>query len=377
MARLSVCLIAKNEQENLPRALQSVINAADEIVVTDTGSSDGTVEVARSFGARVERFAWNDDFAAAYNYCVSQARCEWILLLDADEELLPASHEELLRCVTREDVLAFTVLRQDLVSVTRLDQFTEMLHTRLFRNRPDMRYVGRIHHRFATSLHFIASTAGLQVADSSIRLRHYGYAGGDDAAKLARAAKLMELELQDRPGQFYYLVELGRTWITMRDARGAELLTTAARMARRDVQAILDSGGALCALLEFVLASDKLPTGFAISWQDAHDLTMRHFPNAVPLLWQIALRYFRREQFADCAKSLERIIELGATNSYDKRSSFQPSVLSGDAMLNLGVCYARLGRVKDARRCFLDLMDEPEYVDRSRANLAALHSLHH
>ncbi|MGB7845498.1 MAG: glycosyltransferase family 2 protein [Candidatus Acidiferrum sp.] len=86
MNSLSVCLIAQNEQENLPRVLQSVQGIADEIVVVDGGSTDGTQEIARECGARVFFRAFTNH-ADQKNYAASIASHDWILLLDADEEL--------------------------------------------------------------------------------------------------------------------------------------------------------------------------------------------------------------------------------------------------------------------------------------------------
>jgi glycosyltransferase involved in cell wall biosynthesis len=86
MTRLSVCLVAQNEQENLPRCLSSVQGLADEIVVVDGGSTDRTREIAREFGARVFERAFTNH-ADQKNYAASLASQDWIFLLDADEEL--------------------------------------------------------------------------------------------------------------------------------------------------------------------------------------------------------------------------------------------------------------------------------------------------
>src|SRR6516165_6570235 len=86
MNRLSVCIVAQNEEENLPRALKSVREIADEIVLVDGGSTDRTGEIARESGAKVmaRPFA---NHADQKNFAASQAGSEWIFLLDADEEL--------------------------------------------------------------------------------------------------------------------------------------------------------------------------------------------------------------------------------------------------------------------------------------------------
>jgi len=82
---VSVAIVTKNEEENLPRTLASV-SWADEIVVVDSGSTDRTQEIARSFGARVIEREW-PGFAAQKNFAISQCTGAWILSLDADEEL--------------------------------------------------------------------------------------------------------------------------------------------------------------------------------------------------------------------------------------------------------------------------------------------------
>ena len=86
MNALSVCVITLNEEHDLPRLLKSVEGVADEIVVVDSGSTDCTVEIAREAGARVYTRAWTN-YADQKNFAASLAQQDWILLLDADEEL--------------------------------------------------------------------------------------------------------------------------------------------------------------------------------------------------------------------------------------------------------------------------------------------------
>jgi tetratricopeptide (TPR) repeat protein len=372
MPTLSVCLIAANEEKNIERALRSVEGLADEIVVTDTGSTDRTVEIAQRW-ARIEHFAWVDDFSAARNYCIAQARGEWIFMLDADEELRAESRDELLQCVQWNRALAFTVLREDLFDLGRPEQYTRMLHTRLFRNRPDIQFVGHIHHQFTPPLSEITARTGLEVLHSGIRLRHYGYAGGNKRAKLERAARLMELDLRDQPRAFYYLVELGRTYLAMGDARGEQLLKEAAEMVRNSDQQALDGGGMLAALLEHVLACDMLPDGFPLSWSEARRLALERFPDAVPLLWQIARREFRHNRFDQCRVLLERIVALGKSRTYNQLVSFDPCIIGDDALLNLGVCYTHLGQISRAEQCFRQLLDSPTHAAAARANLDQIH----
>ena len=79
MITISLCMIVKNEEAVLERCLKSVGDIADEIVIVDTGSTDGTKEIAEQYADLVCDFAWRDDFAAARNYSFSKATKEYIL----------------------------------------------------------------------------------------------------------------------------------------------------------------------------------------------------------------------------------------------------------------------------------------------------------
>src|SRR5205823_5094968 len=86
-APVSLCMIVKNEEENLAACLQSVQGLVKEMIIVDTGSTDRTKEIAASFGAKVYDFTWIDNFAAARNESLRHATGRWIFWLDADERL--------------------------------------------------------------------------------------------------------------------------------------------------------------------------------------------------------------------------------------------------------------------------------------------------
>jgi hypothetical protein len=105
MNRLSACLITSNEEHNLPRVLSSVEGVADEIVVVDCGSKDRTQEIARERGAKVVTRAWTN-FAEQKNFAAATASNNWILSLDADEELSPELRGALLAWKEKEPEFA-------------------------------------------------------------------------------------------------------------------------------------------------------------------------------------------------------------------------------------------------------------------------------
>src|SRR5262249_22351850 len=93
--RLSLTMIVKNEESNLPDCLQSVADLVDELIIVDTGSSDRTKEAAVRFGAKIYDFTWVDSLAAAGNESLRHATGEWIFWMDADDRLDAANREKL------------------------------------------------------------------------------------------------------------------------------------------------------------------------------------------------------------------------------------------------------------------------------------------
>ncbi len=190
-AEIALCMIVKDEEDALPRCLASVASSVAEIVVVDTGSSDRTRNIAKSFGALVVSVPWPDDFAAARNMSLAFATQPWILALDADEEWAPVGEdgqsgdalrrflEERARC---EGKLGYNVrIESELDGVHGRHRATDSA-CRLFRNDPRIRYRGALHEEAATSILRLAPD-GIGDAVDRLRIRHYGYLDEAIAAK--------------------------------------------------------------------------------------------------------------------------------------------------------------------------------------------------
>jgi tetratricopeptide (TPR) repeat protein len=195
---ISVCMIARDEEELIGDCLRSVVPLADEIVVVDTGSRDATPAIARAAGARLVEQAWSDDFAAARNAGLEVASGRFVLFVDADERLEPAPVDRLRRRLERREAPAFSV---EVVSPLG-DGREEIAHiTRLFENRPEHRYRGRIHEQI---LGAVCERLGVETFDpprSGLRLHHLGYLPERRAsrAKSERNLTLLRSEIAARP----------------------------------------------------------------------------------------------------------------------------------------------------------------------------------
>jgi len=372
---LSVCLITRNEENNIVRALRSVKQVADEVVIVDTGSTDKTMDIARGFGATICEFAWINDFAAARNCGFQQAQKDWILWLDADEELLPQSHDELLRSIKRPEALAYVVLRQDLRKEGQPDSATEMWQLRLFRRRDDLRLVGRCHPDFSPPLDEVALAEGKRVYQSTIRLRHYGYIGELKKSKLSRDAELLRLELTDRPNQIHTEIEYGRTLLLLGDETGHAVLREATR---RMLEKQLEDTAPVplaAALIEYLIVTPPEKSQCPLDTTQLHELAERWFPDAAPLLWLRAQNEFQAQDFEAASRLLERLVRLGKKGTYDKSTSFDPRIIGDDAALNLAVCYVRLGKLLEAEPLLRRLLGSPTLGAQAKQNLDAVREL--
>jgi glycosyltransferase involved in cell wall biosynthesis len=164
---LSLCMIVKNEESLLPRCLDSVRGLAGECIIVDTGSTDRTPQVGASHQARVIPFDFKTvDFAAARNHALAHARGRWILMLDADETLDPAGASMIEQLVALDQNAGYFLERHN--HSTDSAMTTTDYVVRLFPNRSDYRYHGRVHETVDASI----LSGGGTLNKSGIRIDH-------------------------------------------------------------------------------------------------------------------------------------------------------------------------------------------------------------
>ncbi|MCH7735477.1 MAG: FAD-dependent oxidoreductase [Chloroflexi bacterium] len=194
--RLTLCMIAKNEEERLGRCLESVQGLVDEIVVVDTGSDDRTVEIAESFGARIGSFPWNNNWSDARNESLKLATGDWIIWLDPDD-LLPKEMHGKIREAMRQGLgkkrAYFWVLDdQGYEPVT-------CLQLRLFPNIEGVRFSQPIHEQLTPSL----IALGITCEPTDIRVVHTGYTTPEVVRdKQERYLAIMEEWLETHPDDY-------------------------------------------------------------------------------------------------------------------------------------------------------------------------------
>ena len=214
MIPISICIIAKNEEQYIGECLRRLSLYDWEIVVVDTGSTDHTVEIARTYTPNVYHFNWIDDFSAARNYSIAQASNDYILVVDCDEYL------------ENDDMAAHTISSlPQMISpyqIGILDRFspsaelstsgesTSVIHERIARffNRKFTHYKGTIHEQLVSK-----TGKASEFIPTPLAFYHIGYQSMDiKKAKASRNISMLEAELEKKRDDPYILFQLGQSY---------------------------------------------------------------------------------------------------------------------------------------------------------------------
>src|SRR5580704_620161 len=191
MNSLCVAMIVRDAEGLLPACLVSVRDVAQEIVVADTGSSDSTISIAKQYGARVLQIPWTNDFAAARNRALAEARCDWVLSMDADERLDSTAWSRLPQLLENTSVAGYQISIRNylgnpaeriwdqpakandslLLSSAVYPVFGEQKAIRLFRRDPKIYFVGKLHESVEPRITAIRSPVG----QADFCVHHFGF----------------------------------------------------------------------------------------------------------------------------------------------------------------------------------------------------------
>ncbi len=228
MPSLGLAMIVKNGAKSLRHCLASVAGVIDHIVIADTGSTDGTSQLARDLGAHVFDFPWQDDFSQARNASIKALATDWVLVMDHDEELDAQAVDKIPALLTNPRVSGYSVIHRNYLTspfglgahapsakplrtpVPRAQMaraFTDFSICRLFRRHPDIYYVGKVHELVEPRIQAL----GLQFAPADVVIHHFGHLASpaDLRFKDVLYRKLGRLKIQDTPGDPQAWIEMG------------------------------------------------------------------------------------------------------------------------------------------------------------------------
>jgi tetratricopeptide (TPR) repeat protein len=327
---ISLCIIVKNEEIALPQCLNSVKDVVEEMVVLDTGSSDRTVEIARQFGAKVYHFVWGNDFSAARNEALKYVRSDWVLVLDADEMLVPEIVPDLRRAIHSDRFLVINLLRQEVDAA----QSPYSLVSRLFRRHPDICFSRPYHAMVDDSVtQILRREPHWQIGSlDKVAILHFGYQQQQIAQKdkFAQAEKIMAGFLASHPNDPYVCSKLGALYVqTGKIEPGIELLERGLKFAAKNQEILYD--------LYYHL-------GIAYSREQQIAQAIASYQAAIQLNVSPVLKLGAHNNLGNVWQSIGNLQEAKLT--YQKVLQIDPNFAAG--YYNLGITLKAMGQFVEA-----------------------------
>ncbi|PJA29263.1 MAG: hypothetical protein CO189_02995 [candidate division Zixibacteria bacterium CG_4_9_14_3_um_filter_46_8] len=299
---ISLCMIVKDEEDNIARCINSIKDVVDQIVVVDTGSQDRTAEIAKELGAEVYFHPWQNSFSEARNHSLKYATCDWIIYLDADEELFEEDRKALLDAAR---IVNSTAISLQIFNPLKGGLEGYLQYTRMWRNRLGFFFDGIVHNQLIFD--------GL-IYLSGIRIRHYGYGWDSERMlkKYKRSEELLRRQLSENPKNTFALFNLAQI------KRGMEEHEEVIKYASRVVELI-----------------------------DPENTKLRH--TYLMALEQLCTSYFFSNQFRESIESGLRALKV-------KPDYFDP-------MLTLGASYTAVNDLENALKYYHMYLDTIKTFD--------------
>ena len=329
MLPISVCMIAKNEDNHIEECLKRLRPCKFEVIVVDTGSVDRTVEIAQRYADRVFHFAWCNDFSAARNFSVQQASNDWVLIIDCDEYLENVNLAQLEEAISLNSRAVGMIVRNNPYSVQGVRSVMSERIGRLF-NRRYCHFEGIIHEQ-------VCSLDGRETEVFQIPLTFYHEGYVSESGKRMRATRNLELLLHDLeakgPSPYIYY-QLGQNYVFLND------LEKAAQYYQKGLEMNADPTAAF-------VQSMAETYGYCL-------IELARYDDAMALLKQY-------EQLSDRADFvylsgmvyMKKGVWDKAIEEFKKAASFptcsRKGVNSYQANYNIASVYETLGRLDDAR----------------------------
>ena len=329
MIPISVCMIAKNEDNHIEECLKRLRPCKFEVIVVDTGSVDRTVEIAHRYADKVFHFAWCDDFSAARNFSIQQASNDWVLIIDCDEYLENVNLAELEEVLDQNSRSMGMIIRNNPYIVQGVRSIQSERIGRLF-NRKYCHYEGSIHEQVCT-------LDGNEPDSFAIPLTFYheGYVSESD--KRMRATRNLEMLLHDLtlkgPSPYIYF-QLGQNYISLNDLEKAAYYYQKGLELNADprsafVQSMAETYGyCLVELAKYDLA---------MTLRDKYEL----FSHRADFVYLMGIIYMKKG-LND--KAIEEFRKATTLSSYSRKG-----VNSYRANYNIASIYENMGNLNEAR----------------------------
>lgn len=218
MLPISVCVIARNEDNHIEECLKRLRPCKFEVIVVDTGSVDRTIELASKYTDKVYQYEWCSDFSAARNFSIEKATNDWILVIDCDEYLENVNLLNVAKmCEENPDKVGMITRNNPYIIQGVRSVMTETIGR--FFNRNYCHYEGSIHERVKLKDGTLPETFELPLT-----IYHEGYvAESDKRTKATRNLEMLLKDLNENGDNPYTYYQLGRNYVSLNDVKKAAM----------------------------------------------------------------------------------------------------------------------------------------------------------
>lgn len=359
---ISACMIVRDEGACLPRCLSSIRDAVDEVIVVDTGSRDTTREIARSLGAELFTCIWEDDFSTPRNVSLIHAHGDWILTIDADEQLAPAARHDMRQLVQNKDVLGYRILLE------MHPEWTPQRSLRLFRNTPLLRFKGVYHEELT-----VPGESREKIIPADLRIVHTPFTEESRKRKYARNVRLLRKHLNRYPDDVYQMLDLAGLHLETAAVQEAErLLQRARKLIFNDDPDCTAEKLKMCRALyyhlqgRFLLKTNNAVHERLAVCRDA----MAALPGCPLFYYSAAHLYYALRQYETAIAHFKKCLCFGTRGTPDLSISYPRDILTSRSLAGLGHCYFKTRKYAAAACCFRAVL-EHGCDDNSRVMLAS------
>ena len=332
---ISVCIITKNESENLKKCLSLLSSYNFEIVVVDTGSDDNSKAVASAYTKNVYDFPWCNDFAQARNFSISKATNDNILVLDTDEFITELDYSRLEQSIINNPHSIGRIHRRNYYTSMGNEMIFDELIGRLF-NRKYYEYNGKIHEQLVAF-----DNSNPVFFEAPLHINHTGYVGDITARekKADRNISILKDMLKDSPSDTYLLYQLGKSFYYKEDYENA------AKSFEKILPLSFDYKSEYIRDMIITYGYSLINSNQAKKALSLIDCKSFYKDNA-DFIFMLGLVYMQNELFAEAVDHF-----LSATSLTDCNVAGTNSYL---ALYNAGVIYECLGYPEDAKTLYLE-----------------------
>jgi len=387
MPSLSLCMIVKNEADFLEKAINSVKEIVDEIIIVDSGSTDNTKEIAKKFNAKFIEHKWDNDFSKARNVSLKHATKDWILALDADETLSKEDLQKIKELIKNNEYDGYMLIQRTYTNnsisqkwvTAKDDQYKESKPyagwvysgiTRLFKNKKHIHFEYPVHETVMDSI----KRAGGKIGTTKIPIHHYGKVRSKKYVeqKSDLYLELGKKKIQEKgDAKSYY--EFGvQSQVLGNLDEAIDSFKKSISLNQQMIPAYINLGSIYIAQKKYDEATEILRKGNKINPNNSNihnnlglvyertdenkaieefKLSIKLSQNNVEPCWNLARIYTKQQNFNEAINLLEKIIEINPKNIL--------------AYNNLGGLYIKLNKNKEA----INILEKAIKIDKKNPDL--------